>query len=184
MRAAPDTITDLPADETEDNPGSLALLAIAFGALCAGVLVYLMARTTSPPAFIAALPWRDAFTLPALSRGLLALPWSGQLPSFFHAFAFTLASLAVVAPWRALYLPVCAGWLVLCIGGELLQGQTVKPLLDLATAQGTDSLPLLWQAHLSGVRDSADILASALGIGTAAAVLLCRQKPRCDKRTA
>jgi hypothetical protein len=114
-------------------------------ALAAGVLVYLCARGSQP--------------LPALLR-----LGTGSLPTFLHTSAFTLLSLAVVAPWPRLGLATCAAWFLLESAFEALQIPTLAGLMHLQAI--TASSPL-WDSYLRGTFDPLDILAAAAGASLA-----------------
>ena len=124
------------------------LCAGALLALTAGIGIYALARGAHPP-------------LPGLEA------WSGPLPTLLHTSAFTLLSLAVCAPWPRLAPVVCAGWVLLEAGLELVQLDTVAhapALQSLARAEP------VFRAYLNGRFDPLDIVAAAAGALLAVAV--------------
>jgi hypothetical protein len=117
------------------------LCVIAAAALAAGTLVYVYARGAVP------------------STALLAL-CLGSLPSLLHTTAFTLFSLAVVAPWPRLVPAVCAMWLAIECAFEALQSPAIADAMhvsDLATRSS------LLRVYLNGTFDPADLLAAVAG---------------------
>lgn len=116
-------------------------LIVATVALLLGCAVYLYARPLSTFA----------------SGTLVALPWSGQLPSYLHTLGFALACalLAARRPFTALL-----GWCTVELLAELLQH-------DLFIAGG---LPGGYAAR--STFDVADLAAIVLGAATASLLLL------------
>jgi hypothetical protein len=132
------------------------LCAGALLALAAGVGVYVLARGAHP-------------LLPGLEA------WSGPLPTLLHTVAFALLSLAACAPWPRLAPAVCAGWVLLEGGFELLQLDAVArvpALQSLALAA-----PVI-RAYLNGRFDPLDILAATVG-ALVAAVVFAHQRRAC-----
>jgi hypothetical protein len=109
-----------------------------------------------------------------LCRGFAPLPalvaWTGALPTLLHTVAFAGLSLAVTAPWPRLAPLVCAGWLVLEGGFEVLQIDAVAASLQSSVL--ARDVPL-FAAYLRGTFDPLD-LAAALA-GTLAAAWLARR---------
>ena len=109
-------------------------------ALAAGVLYYAGARGAEPLA-------------PALGA------WGGSLPTLLHSAAFALLALAVSAPWPRLAPWVCAGWLAVEAGFELLQLGAIARFLE-----GVLTVPQWLRTYLDGTFDPLDVLAASAGV--------------------
>ena len=109
-------------------------------ALGAGLLYYAGARGTEP-------------LVPALGAG------GGSLPTILHSAAFALLALAVTAPWPRLAAYVCAGWLAVEAGFELLQVDAVARAIETGWA-----VPAWLRAYLDGTFDPLDVLAAVTGV--------------------
>jgi hypothetical protein len=110
-------------------------------ALAAGTLIYVYARGAPLPTATLAL-------------------WLGSLPTLLHTAAFTLLSLAVVAPWPRLLPAVCAAWLAIECAFEALQSPTIAGAMHLSTLASHSSL---LHAYLHGTFDPLDLLAAGAG---------------------
>ena len=146
------------------RPFSLATL----GALLLGIglLVYLADR---PPGHAQLLP---AWPLPGGGTWFGSL--GSWLPSFVHPFAFSLLTVAVLAPSPRPRLGVCAAWGALNAAFEL--GQLPQAAAWLGAALHESALPSALADPLAdyfrrGRFDVADLAALTLGSLAAAAVL-------------
>ncbi len=142
------------------NPGTYRqarLLTAAGLALAAGTLVYLTdrvgARSLLLPT-VAALADRQWF-------GVLG----GWLPSFFHPFAFSLLTAAVLPPTSAPRYLVCVGWGLVNLLFEV--GQHPRLSGPLAAVLPTD----IGNYFVRGTFDIGDLMAIGLGSLTAAVFL-------------
>src|SRR5215510_10130411 len=97
------------------------LCLMAAVALAAGALIYVYARGAPPPTATLAL-------------------CLGSLPTLLHTAAFTLLSLAVVAPWPRLAPAVCAAWLAIECAFEALQSPAVANAMSLSTLAANSPL--------------------------------------------
>ena len=117
------------------------LCLMAAVALAAGTLIYLYARATPVPTSTLAL-------------------CLGSLPTLLHTAAFTILSLAVVAPWPRLVPVVCAAWLAIECAFEALQSPAIADAMNLSTLGAHSSL---LRAYLHGTFDPVDPLAAGMG---------------------
>lgn len=125
------------------------LCAAAAMALAAGAVVYLCRGFAPLSALVA---------------------WTGALPTLLHAAAFTGLCLAVTRPWPRLAPLVCAFWIIVEGGFEVLQIDAVAGALQSSAAAAR--VPFL-AAHLRGTFDPLDVAAAVAG--TLAAALLARR---------
>ena len=130
------------------------LCALACLALAAGAALYPVVRGAQP-------------LFPALAA------WTGALPTLLHSAAFVALSLAVIRPWPRLAPWICAGWLLLEGGLEIIQ---VDAVAQWAQARFS-TLPPLLRAHVAGTFDVFDLLAAAGGVVLAGAIATTR-RPR------
>jgi hypothetical protein len=111
-------------------------------ALAAGVLYYTSARGADP-------------LVPVLGA------WGGSLPTLLHGAAFTLLALAVSAPWPRLAVWICAGWLSVEVGFELLQADAVAHAIETGLPFPA---PAWLRTYLDGTFDPLDVLAALTGV--------------------
>ncbi|MDO9075787.1 MAG: hypothetical protein Q7U73_21270 [Rubrivivax sp.] len=145
-------------------------VAVAAGllALAVGALVYLADRD---PAHVMALP---AFAV--LATGPLFGAAADWLPSFVHAFAF---SLFTAAAWPRALRPAygaCVFWWAVDLAFEAAQHPPWRAALARALPSGLDTLaPANWVARYAqqGRFDPMDVLAITAGALAAAGLLYC-----------
>lgn len=146
----------------------LALLSATMLAL--GVLVYMIDRA---PGSAPGLPAWLALRSPGSAQAAVFGVFSGSLPSFVHAFAFSALSCLLLPPRRPLFAAACVFWGLVDGVFECLQwpaaARAVAAALRHVDGHG---LPLDAVAayFVNGRFDPLDLLASTLG--AAAALLL------------
>ena len=115
--------------------GQTTLFLTATGALVLGILVYLLDRPAQDVYFL-------ADTLVLTSRPAWDL--HDSLPSVLHAFAFSLATIVVIAPASIAAIGrICAGWWLLEALLEIVQADSLSaPLTELMPAW-LGSVPVL-----------------------------------------
>lgn len=152
------------------SPGRLSpeRVSVAAGllALAVGALVYLADRG---PAHVMALP---AFAV--LATGPLFGAAAGWLPSFMHAFAFSLFSAAAWPRTRRPAYGACAFWWAVDLAFEAAQHPQWRAALAGALPSGLDTVtPAGWVARYveQGRFDPADVLALTAGALAAAGLL-------------
>jgi len=144
----------------------MVLVAAAFLALLVGMLPYLTDRVAGR-----ALLWPSAFTL---ETGMLFGAVGQWLPSFAHAFAFSLLTVAVLAPRATPRYGVCALWAVINVVFELGQHRDIAKHLTGFLLNDIGAGPLtrpLARYFVHGTFDPLDVLAAVMGAIAAAAVL-------------
>ena len=141
-------------------------LGLASLTLAVGVLLYLTDRTAS-----------SSMLLPNIGAHakLHAFGTLGQwLPSFVHAFAFSLLSAAALYPRASPAYAVCVAWGSLNVLFEIGQHPLVSARLADALRDCEGWLPFaqaLSNYFVRGTFDPGDLVAAALGAMAAAAVL-------------
>jgi hypothetical protein len=145
---------------------SATLWLVGCAALALGVSVYLIDRSAS-----------HAQWLPQLRSGA-AHRWFGEvggwLPSFAHAFAFSLFSAALLSPRPYWQYGACGFWLAVNAVFEVGQHPQVREPLADALRRGVGQGPLARSVEnyfLRGTFDIGDLVAAALGAAMAAATL-------------
>jgi len=160
----------LAASMHKDTNGRAAALALAVAAglvLLAGSAVYLLDRPAGsawlvPPAWQAAT---DGRWFGAIG------PW---LPSFAHAFAFSVFTALVLPrrPGRAA--AACVGWAAIDTLAEAGQHAAIAPALAAGLTSAFDGAPLaarIGRYFTQGSFDITDVLAGLAGSGVAYAAL-------------
>lgn len=137
------------------------LLTAAGLGLALGTLVYLTDRVGARSLLMP--------TVGALAGSQLFGVLGGWLPSFFHPFAFSLLTAAVLPPTSAPRYRVCVGWGLVNLVFEV--GQHPRISGTLAEALPTD----LANYFLRGTFDIRDLMAIGLGSLTAAVFLRLAQ---------
>ncbi len=139
-----------------DKPVGLLIAAVA--ALLAGLLVYVGARPFAPVLIYAIWPdsWSESI------QGSVRIPFAYQLPSFFHAMAMMLATLAVTWNRRQLRRPALVVTIGLCLLMEFVQHRAVVIYVSACA----DTLLCRWVPGLEayarrGTFDPLDLLAIA-----------------------
>lgn len=163
------------------HAGLLTLLAL--GVLCCGLLVYVIGR---PAGTAMGLPHALEFGAQRGASGAWAPVLAGSLPSFAHAFAFSLLS-CVLLPRRRLAMTVaCLFWLLLDSAFEILQ----VPALAKPAAAALHSAALVLPGAdriaaylLQGRFDTLDLLAGGLGAAAAFACAATALAPRSTDRS-
>jgi hypothetical protein len=142
------------------------LVPLAFLILLLGMLPYLTDRVAGQ-----AMLWPSAFTL---KTGNLFGPVGAWLPSFAHAFAFSLLTVAVLAPSARPRWGVCAMWAVIDVAFELGQRREIAGHLAKFLLNDIGAVPLtrpLARYFVHGTFDPLDMLAAVVGAIAAAVVL-------------
>ena len=144
----------------------MRLVALACLVLLVGMLPYATDRVAGQ-----ALLWPAAFTLE--SRNLFGAvgEW---LPSFAHPFAFSLLTVAVLAPNTAPRYGVCASWAAIDVAFELGQHRDIAGHLAGFLLNDIGAMPLtrpLARYFVHGTFDPLDMAAAVMGSIAAAAVL-------------
>jgi hypothetical protein len=145
---------------------SLAVLALL--CLAAGALIYAAGR-----------PDGSAYLLPAawhnqLDWSWLNTPWGLSLPSFLHAFAFSLLSSLLLRPWRAAAAVGCGFWLLVSLGLEIAQADGVAAWITQYLPPAFERWPLFDQVGpylRNGSLDPLDLTFTIFGCGFAFALL-------------
>ena len=160
-----------------------ALLAAAVFAL--GVLVYMLDRRAGSavglPAFLFLGPGNSSAAVAGSAPSVFGA-LGGNLPSFAHAFAFSLLSCLVLPPRLPWMASACAFWALVDAGFEILQ----QPMLAQAAAAALRRVQPPWPGlelvaayFVNGRYDPLDLLASSLGAVAAfavAAFVICRRR--------
>jgi hypothetical protein len=135
------------------------LAATAVAALGLGVCVYLLDRAWGSTMFLSAFAgWQPA------RHGAFG-PLGGILPSFLHAYAFTVLLIVALWPWREARPWVALGWFSVAAALEILQAPTVS-LAIFGPPEAMTGMPLIRSVALYAARgefDWADLWATALG---------------------
>ena len=133
-------------------------------AILAGTAVYLLDRDWSSVLFLAPLARWQPGTLDAFGVA------GYSLPSFLHAYAFTLLLILALLPSKAARWLGSLTWLALAAGLELLQADAVKAWVTSHFTELADA-PIageFFRFILFGRLDAADLAATALGVALAA----------------
>lgn len=143
-----------------------ALYISAILALAAGTSVYLFDRDRASALFLA--PFADS---PVDHAGLFGV-LGGNLPSFFHAYAFALLLIMLLGRTPYARHIGAALWFSIAAALECLQAQRIEALLYGSTALRADPTMLgSIQAYIAnGHFDPGDLLAAGLGCVAAYAV--------------
>lgn len=142
-------------------PAGARLALLAAAALTLGVLVYMLDRPAGSAAGLPALLEAGRSGTPPLFGAL-----GGNLPSFAHAFAFSLLSCLVLPRRLAPMAAACAFWAFVDAGFEVLQQPALAQPVVAALHQTAIDWPgrealAAYLAH--GRFDPLDLLASSLG---------------------
>ncbi|MGB5512365.1 MAG: hypothetical protein WBM87_11705 [Woeseiaceae bacterium] len=143
-----------------------ALSLSAILALAAGTSVYLFDRDRASALFLA--PFADSHMDYAGLFGVLG----GNLPSFFHAYAFALLLIMLLGRIPHARHVGAALWFSIAAALECLQAARIEALLYSSTTLGADPTILASiQAYIAnGHFDPGDLLAAGLGCVAAYAV--------------
>lgn len=143
-----------------------ALSLSAFLALAAGTSIYLFDRDRASVLFLA--PFTDSTVDHAGLFGALG----GNLPSFFHAYAFALLLIMLLGQIPRARPIGAALWFSIAAALECLQAARIEALLYGSAAVRTDlTIPGSIQAYIAnGHFDPGDLLAAGLGCVAAYAV--------------
>lgn len=141
-------------------------------ALLCGAMVYLFTRDLLPELL---LPLRDILHVNTPVTAPISLPFSGQLPSFFHAFAFLLVTRTLTQRDPAWQTPAWFSMLALIITMELLQLKWVEQWISTSPEIGR-AWPL---EHVvayarSGTFDPLDLV--AIGLATVLVELVFKRR--------
>jgi hypothetical protein len=147
---------------------------LGLAALALGMVVYLVDRN---PAHSLLAPGIAAHAGAPVFGAL-----GGWLPSWAHAFAFSLFTAAALPVGRVPHYGACVAWGAINVAFELGQHPQVSPRLAQALSTGFWPPPVarpLAQYFLRGTFDVGDLVAACLGALAAAAVLHLAQ-PRME----
>jgi hypothetical protein len=136
------------------------ILAIAIGAMCVGVFVYVSDRQ---PEFVYFLPtW---LSLESQLAGLFG-SIGNSLPTFIHVYAFILLTVVVAVPSITKLIPVCLGWFTLDSLFEVAQSNPIAHWIGSHTPAWFNGVPLLENTadyFLMGTFDVLDLFSIATG---------------------
>ena len=136
------------------------LLAIAVGALCVGVLVYVFDRQ---PEFTYFLPgWLSLHDTTGSIFGSIG----GYLPTFIHVYVFILLTVVVALPSITKLIPVCLAWLTLDSLFEIAQLNPIAQWIGAHTPEWFNGIPFLENTanyFLMGSFHPFDLLSIAIG---------------------
>ena len=136
------------------------LLAIAVGALCVGVLVYVFDRQ---PEHIYFLPdWLSLHYQPGSIFGILGY----YLPTFIHVYVFILLTVVVAVPSVAKLIPVCLAWFTFDSLFEIAQLNPIAQWIGSHTPEWFSGVPFLENTadyFLMGSFHAYDLVSIALG---------------------
>lgn len=142
------------------------LLAIAFGALCIGVLVYVLDRQAESVYFLP--DWLSLHTQAGSVFGSIG----DYLPTFIHTYTFILLTVVVAVPAIAKLIPVCLAWLIVDTLFEVAQIEAIAQWIAGHTPGWFNGIPFLENTadyFLMGTFNALDLL--SIVIGTLAAYL-------------
>jgi hypothetical protein len=145
---------------------SLAVLAVL--CLAAGALVYAAGRPDGSPYLLPAA-WANRFDWPWLDTA-----WGLSLPSFLHAFAFSLLTSLLLRPWHLAAIVGCGFWLVVNVSLEIAQADVIAPWVTQHLPAAFAQWPLLDMVGpylLNGSFDPLDLGITVFGCGLALALL-------------
>jgi len=140
------------------------LLVIAIGALCMGVLLYALDRQHGHVYFLSA--WTPADYPAARVFGT----FGNYLPTFIHAYAFILLTVAVAAPAMNKIIPICLAWFTLDSLFEVAQIDSNARWIAQHTPAWFSGIPFLENTanyFLFGTFDVLDLLSIAAGTSAA-----------------
>ena len=142
------------------------LLVVALGALCVGVLVYVLDRQAE---FVYFLPgWLSLHNQAVSVFGGIG----DYLPTFIHVYAFILLTVVVAIPAISKLIPVCLAWFTLDTLFEIAQLNPIAQWIGSHTPGWFNGIPFLENTadyFLMGTFDTLDLL--SIAIGTLAAYL-------------
>jgi hypothetical protein len=137
-----------------------ALTAIAIGALCVGVMIYVFDRQ---PELIYFLP--PELSLENGTKGLFGRV-GYYLPTFIHVYAFILLTVAIAAPSISKLFPICLLWFCLDTLFEFAQFKPLAIWIGHHIPDWFSRIPFLenTQAYfLLGTFDVVDLVSIATG---------------------
>jgi hypothetical protein len=137
-------------------------ILVGFGGLSLGALVYLFER--SPESYAFGVIVRDYFGFLRPHR-LLSGVLADNLPSFTHAFAFSLMTAGLLGPRRKGNLLICLLWFLIDTVFEIGQGLKHVSLATIPDWVDVHALPManLQEYFRCGTFDIRDIVAGLLG---------------------
>jgi hypothetical protein len=147
----------MEAKQNNDYAIRVSVAGPAFIVLCIGVLVYVLDR----PSFGSLVRWTaTGHTAPFFGN---ASQW---LPSFAHAFAFSLITAEILRPWHRLARHSFHVWLAIELVFEMLQAPGVGASISQLVGQSADSrVTAFLSLSLSAATfDFFDLVAIALGV--------------------
>lgn len=138
----------------------LILVLIALAVLGSGVWVYIVERVPGAAPFFSAVNLSGR--LPSVFGAL-----SGSLPTFAHAFSFSIFTALIMGPTRRAVLWACLSWLLIDTAFEIGQHNVVSSTL-------ISSMPIsetLRSYFVAGTFDLFDLLSIFLGVSLAYLIL-------------
>lgn len=142
------------------------LLVIAIGALCVGMLVYVVDRQPETIYFLPA--WLSLHD----QTGSLFGSLGNYLPTFIHVYVFILLTVVVALPSITKLIPICLAWLTLDSLFEIAQLNPIAQWIASHTPVWFSGVPFLENTagyFLMGSFHIYDLL--SIAIGTLAAYL-------------
>lgn len=159
-----------------------ALAAVAAAALLLGALIYLLDRPAGS-AWLLPAQWQATWQAwwPAPSTG----GWFGSaglwLPSFVHAFSFSVLTAWLLPPRPAFAAAACAGWALVDtlaeVGQHAAMSQVVAAAVTALFGQGSTAVHIA-RYFTNGSFAVADIVAALAGSAIAFAALWWAVSPR------
>ncbi len=135
-------------------------ISAAIGALCIGVLVYVLDRQAEFVYFLSGWPSLDS--VPGGFFGSIG----NYLPTFVHVYAFILLTVVVAVPAISKLVPVCLAWFAIDSLFELAQLNPIAQWIGSHTPMWFSGIPFLDNTadyFLSGTFDMLDLLSIATG---------------------
>jgi hypothetical protein len=140
------------------------ILALAIGALCVGVLVYLLDRQAD---FVYFLP---ASLSLHNQTGSVFGTIGDYLPTFIHVYAFILLTAVVAVPSLINLIPVCVAWFTIDSLFEVAQLHPIAQWVGAHTPAWFNGIPFIENTadyFLMGTFDVFDLISIAAGTLTA-----------------
>ena len=142
------------------QPEVLQITAAAIGALCLGVLVYVLDRQAE---FVYFLPaWSSFDSMPGGFFGSIG----NYLPTFIHVYALILLTVVIAVPSITKLIPVCLAWFAVDSLFEVAQLNPIAQWIGSHIPIWFSGIPFLDNTadyFLSGTFDMLDLLSIATG---------------------
>ncbi len=160
----------MPASPPLLRPSAPALLALAGGALAAGLAVYALARDPGHAQWWPAIDGR----VPVGTAAPVVQAIAGSLPEFAHVLAFALLTAVLLPAGRAWRCVACLGWAAIDLLAEAGQHPALHAFWEAMLAGDAAGDAARWSplralalAERRGTFDWGDVAAIATGAGVA-----------------